>query len=201
MPDFRYTSNQHQGKPEKGKLAANSKLEALQILSSRGYIVSSIKQSSSSRSSTKSFFVSRLTEGSQHLSRQLATMVSSGVRIREALQVLSTQVLFSSERFRKIIARVVLDIEGGMSFSESLERSGVFEPLFTNLVKAGEAGGVLDESLERVADFYEGMVELQNQVKSAMAYPLFMMVFAVGIVGMIFLLHSSKFDQRFWRKL
>jgi type IV pilus assembly protein PilC len=111
-------------------------------------------------------------------------MVSSGVRIREALQVLSTQVLFS-RRFRKIIARVVLDIEGGISFSESLERSGVFEPLFINLVKAGEAGGVLDESLERVADFYEGMVDLQNQVKSAMAYPLFMMAFAVGIVGMI----------------
>ncbi|MBN2252361.1 MAG: type II secretion system F family protein [Kosmotogaceae bacterium] len=184
MPDFRYEVINIKGRSEKGKLAANSKLEALQILSSRGYIVSSIKQSSSSRSTTKASMFPASQKEVSIFSRQLATMVSSGVRIREALQVLSTQVLFS-RRFRKIIARVVLDIEGGMSFSESLERSGVFEPLFTNLVKAGEAGGVLDESLERVADFYEGMVELQNQVKSAMAYPLFMMVFAVGIVGMI----------------
>ena len=111
-------------------------------------------------------------------------MVSSGVRIRDALQVLSTQALFS-RRFRRVITRVVLDIESGMSFNESLEKSGVFEPLFTNLVKAGETGGVLDESLQRVSEFYEGMVELQNEVKSAMAYPLFMMVFAVGIVGII----------------
>jgi len=183
MPDFRYEVINTKGKSEKGKLAANSKLEALQILSSRGYIVSSIKQSASHASTRASMFPASQKEVSI-FSRQLATMVSSGVRIRDALQVLSTQVFFS-RRFRKIVTRVVLDIEGGMSFSESLEKTGVFEPLFTNLVKAGEAGGVLDESLERVADFYEGMVELQNQVKSAMSYPLFMMVFAVGIVGMI----------------
>ena len=116
--------------------------------------------------------------------RQLSTMVSSGVRIRDAVSVLSIQTVFSS-RFRKILVEVVLLIEGGMGFSEALEHTGVFEPLFINLVKAGETGGVLEETMERVAEFYEGAVDLQNQVKSAMAYPLFMMVFAIGIIGVI----------------
>ena len=109
MPDFRYEVINIKGRSEKGKLAANSKLEALQILSSRGYIVSSIKQSSSSRSTTKASMFPASQKEVSIFSRQLATMVSSGVRIREALQVLSTQVLFS-RRFRKIIARVVLDL-------------------------------------------------------------------------------------------
>ncbi|HAA86110.1 MAG TPA: type II secretion system F family protein, partial [Kosmotogaceae bacterium] len=117
-------------------------------------------------------------------SRQLSTMVSAGVRIRDAVQVLSVQPVFS-RRFRKVLTEVVLLIEGGMSFSEAMEHTRVFDSLFINLVKAGEAGGVLDEALLRVADFYESMVDLQQQVKSAMAYPLFMMVFAVMIVMVI----------------
>jgi type IV pilus assembly protein PilC len=183
MPDFRYEVINSKGKPEKGKLTASSKLDALQILSGRGYTVSAIRPIASQDNVRTSIFPLSPKEVSL-FARQLSTMVSSGVRIRDALQVLSTQALFS-RRFRKVITRVILDIESGMTFNESLEKSGVFEPLFTNLVKAGETGGVLDESLQRVSEFYEGMVELQNEVKSAMAYPLFMMVFAVGIVGII----------------
>lgn len=183
MPDFRYEVINSKGKPEKGKLTASSKLDALQILSGRGYTVSAIRPIASQDKVRTSIFPLSPKEVSL-FARQLSTMVSSGVRIRDALQVLSTQALFS-RRFRRVITRVVLDIESGMSFNESLEKSGVFEPLFTNLVKAGETGGVLDESLQRVSEFYEGMVELQNEVKSAMAYPLFMMVFAVGILSLI----------------
>lgn len=183
MAEFRYEVINTRGKAEHGKISAASKLEALQILSGRGYTVSSIKSTAYQNKYTVSIFPISPKEVSL-FSRQLSTMVSAGVRIRDALQVLSTQSLFS-RRFRKVLIKVVLDIEAGMSLHESLERSGVFEPLFTNLVRAGETGGVLDESLQRVAEFYEGMVDLQNEVKSAMAYPLFMMVFAVGIVGII----------------
>ena len=183
MPDFKYEVLNNKGKSEKGKISANSKLEALQILSSRGFMVSSIRPVAVQSRMKTSIFPLSPKEVSL-FSRQLSTMVSAGVRIRDALQVLSAQSLFS-RRFRKVITRIVFDIEGGMTFHESLEKSGVFEPLFTNLVRAGETGGVLDESLQRVSEFYEGMVELQNEVKSAMAYPLFMMMFAVGIVGII----------------
>ncbi|AKI97919.1 type II secretion system F family protein [Kosmotoga pacifica] len=186
MPEFRYEVITSSGKSERGKIVASSKLEALELLNRQGFIVTSIKPiAKASTSGGKTLFPIPTKEISL-FARQLATMISSGVRIRDALQVLSSQTVFSN-RFRRKIVEIVLAIEGGMTFSEALERSRVFDSLFINLVKAGEAGGVLDETLQRVSEFYESMVELENQVKSAMSYPLFMMAFAIGIVGVIVL--------------
>ncbi|ACR80547.1 MULTISPECIES: type II secretion system F family protein [Kosmotoga] len=183
MPEYRYEIITKDGKTERGKISAASQLEALQLLNSQGFVVTSIKPISKTRKRKRSLFPIQPKELSL-FSRQLATMVSSGVRIRDALQVLSKQTMFS-RRFRKILVEVVLLIESGEGFSDALEKTRVFDELFVNLVRAGETGGVLDEALQRVAEFYEGMVDLQNQVKSAMSYPLFMMAFAVGIVGVI----------------
>ncbi|MCD6160226.1 MAG: type II secretion system F family protein [Kosmotoga sp.] len=186
MPEFRYEVISSSGKSERGKISASSKLEALELLNRQGFIVTSIKPlSKMSTGGGKTLFPISTKEISL-FARQLSTMIASGVRIRDALQVLSVQTVFSN-RFRKRIIEIVLAIEGGMTLSEALERSGVFDSLFINLVKAGEAGGVLDETLQRISDFYESMVDLENQVKSAMSYPLFMMAFAVGIVSVIVL--------------
>lgn len=174
MPEYRYEIITKDGKTERGKISAASQLEALQLLNSQGFVVTSIKPISKTRKRKRSLFPIQPKELSL-FSRQLATMVSSGVRIRDALQVLSKQTMFS-RRFRKILVEVVLLIESGEGFSDALEKTRVFDELFVNLVRAGETGGVLDEALQRVAEFYEGMVDLQNQVKSAMSYPLFMML-------------------------
>jgi len=159
-------------------------MEALQLLTTQGFVVTSIKPVKKHRSKSRTALFPISVKEVSLFSRQLSTMVSAGVRIRDAVQVLSVQPVFS-RRFRKVLTEVVLLIEGGMSFSEAMQHTRVFDSLFINLVKAGEAGGVLDEALLRVADFYESMVDLQQQVKSAMAYPLFMMVFAVMIVMVI----------------
>ncbi len=184
MADYRYQVINKKGKTESGKISANSQMEALQLLTSQGFVVTSIKpaQRTKLRSRTALFPIS--VKEVSLFSRQLSTMVSAGVRIRDAVQVLSLQPVFS-RRFRRILTEVVLLIEGGMSFSEAMQHTRVFDSLFINLVIAGEAGGVLEEALIRVADFYESMVDLQQQVKSAMAYPIFMMLFAVMIVGVI----------------
>ncbi|KUK95337.1 MAG: Type II secretion system protein [Thermotogales bacterium 46_20] len=184
MADYRYQVINKKGKTESGKIAANSQMEALQLLTSQGFVVTSIKPVKKHRSKSRTALFPISVKEVSLFSRQLSTMVSAGVRIRDAVQVLSVQPVFS-RRFRKVLTEVVLLIEGGMSFSEAMEHTRVFDSLFINLVKAGEAGGVLDEALLRVADFYESMVDLQQQVKSAMAYPLFMMVFAVMIVMVI----------------
>jgi len=184
VADYRYQVINKKGKTESGKIAANSQMEALQLLTSQGFVVTSIKPVKKHRSKSRTALFPISVKEVSLFSRQLSTMVSAGVRIRDAVQVLSVQPVFS-RRFRKVLTEVVLLIEGGMSFSEAMEHTRVFDSLFINLVKAGEAGGVLDEALLRVADFYESMVDLQQQVKSAMAYPLFMMVFAVMIVMVI----------------
>ena len=111
-------------------------------------------------------------------------MVGAGVRVRDALVILSEQPVFS-KRFRRYIRNVVISLEQGKSLADSFEEQKVFDPLFINMVSAGESGGVLDETLQRIASFYESALALQNEVKSAMSYPKFILLFAVVLVLVI----------------
>ncbi|MFN6991264.1 MAG: type II secretion system F family protein, partial [Fervidobacterium sp.] len=80
---------------------------------------------------------------------------------------------------------VASDMKGGLSFSEALERQGVFDSIFINMVRAGEEGGVLDITLKKIANYYEGVNRLREQVRSSMAYPMFILGFAVLVVIVI----------------
>ena len=105
------------------------------------------------------------------MSRQLATMISSGMTLLRAFYVLEEQI--ENQLLRETVAAVREDIEAGLSFSDALERHPkVFSPLYVAMVRAGEAGGVLEESLERISDQLEKDDSLRRQVKSAMAYPI-----------------------------
>ncbi|HKH16537.1 MAG TPA: type II secretion system F family protein [Solirubrobacteraceae bacterium] len=119
------------------------------------------------------------------MSRQLATMISSGMTLLRAFYVLEEQI--ENQFLRETVAAVREDIEAGLSFSDALERHPkVFNPLYVAMVRAGEAGGVLEESLERISDQLEKDDSLRRQVKSAMAYPIVVMSFAfLVLIGMI----------------
>lgn len=113
-------------------------------------------------------------------SRQFATMINSGVAMVRALHILSEQT--KNPRLRKIILDIKLRVEAGNSLSDSMSRHNtVFDKLFVGMVRAGEAGGVLDEVLLRVATFQEASNKLQQQVKSAMTYPIVVGIMAIGI--------------------
>ncbi|MFN3327880.1 MAG: type II secretion system F family protein, partial [Fervidobacterium pennivorans] len=116
--------------------------------------------------------------------RQLETMISAGLRLVDAIMTLSEQEVFS-KKFRNILREVAADMKGGMSFSDALERQGVFDSIFINMVRAGEEGGVLDVTMKKIANYYEGMNRLREQVKSSMAYPMFILGFAVAVVIVI----------------
>jgi type IV pilus assembly protein PilC len=119
------------------------------------------------------------------LSRQLATMISSGMTLLRAFYVLEEQC--ENQLLRETVAGVREDIEAGLNFSDALERHPkVFNPLYVAMVRAGEAGGVLEESLERISDQLEKDDSLRRQVKSAMAYPIVVFSFAMMVlIGMI----------------
>lgn len=103
-------------------------------------------------------------------SRQFATMVNSGLSLTKCLSILSAQS--ESPGLRVIVADVQKDVEGGQSLSDSLTKHPkAFPPIFVNMVRAGETGGVLDEVLMRVAEHFEKENNLKAKVKSAMAYP------------------------------
>jgi type IV pilus assembly protein PilC len=131
-------------------------------------------------------------------SRQFATMINAGVAMVRALHILSEQT--KNPKLRKIIMDLKSRVESGNSLSDSMSKHGqVFDKLFIGMVRAGEAGGVLDEVLLRVAAFQEASNKLQGQVKSALTYPIVVSVMAVGIfiAMLVFILpvFSAMFSQ------
>ena len=119
------------------------------------------------------------------MSRQLATMISSGMTLLRAFYVLEDTI--ENTMLRDTVAGVREDIEAGLNFSDALERHPkVFNPLYVAMVRSGETGGVLEEALERISDQLEKDDSLRRQVKSAMAYPIVVFSFAMLVlIGMI----------------
>lgn len=121
--------------------------------------------------------------------RQLATMINAGVPLVRSLATLQTQT--ESQVFKKHIAEISKDIEGGTSFAESLDKhASVFSPVYINMVRAGEAGGILDDILKKLAVQQEKDASIKKKFKSAMAYPsvLIFITFSVFIGLMTFVM-------------
>lgn len=118
-------------------------------------------------------------------SRQLATMINSGLSLIRALAILADQT--ESKGLAKVLAQVRNDVETGLSFSQSLgKHPQVFPPLMVNMVRAGEVGGFLDEVLLSVATNFEKEVKLRGKIKSAMTYPTIIFIFAMlAMIGML----------------
>ena len=115
------------------------------------------------------------------MTRQLATMVSSGMTLLRAFYVLEDQV--ENPKLKDTLSAVREDIEAGLNFSDALEKHPkVFGPLYVAMVRAGEAGGVLEQSLDRTADQLEKDDSLRRQVKGAMMYPAVVLTFAGGVL-------------------
>jgi type IV pilus assembly protein PilC len=119
------------------------------------------------------------------LSRQLATMIDSGLSILRALSILAQQT--ENPALAKIVGQVRGDVETGSALSTSLAKHPVvFPPLMVNMVRAGEVGGFLDKVLLSVAENFEAEVKLRGKVKSAMTYPVVVFVIAIlAVVGML----------------
>ena len=118
-------------------------------------------------------------------SRQFATMVGAGLTILRCLIILEEQV--DNPKLRTIISEVASDIESGRSLSDALEKHPkVFDKLYVSMVRAGEIGGVLEMTLQRIATQLEARDSLRRKVKSAMTYPTVVLVFALlATIGMI----------------
>lgn len=163
-----------------GELEAESKQVVVDQLRQRGLIPLDIADKKSSveirigRKKVKSADLTIMT-------RQLATMVNSGMTILRALYILEAQT--ESDVLKEVLAAVRKDVESGVSLSDALERHPkVFNQLFVAMARAGETGGVLDQALLRVADQLESAESLRRQVKSAMAYPIVVLSFSVLVL-------------------
>ncbi len=201
MPTFTYVAKDKTGKEVQQTQEAASKDALVKQLRDQDLMISSIQEQRTAKVAKKrsfSFgFGGRV--GLKDLSiwcRQFATMINAGVSLVRCLDVLEQQS--SNPNLKEIIRDIESEVEGGATLSRSMGKfPRVFSELAVGLVRAGEVGGVLDETLERLAGFLESDLELRRKIKSSMTYPVLVMVVAIGIVTFLVTFILPKFIQLF----
>ncbi len=169
------------GEKARGELEADSKQAVSDQLKRRGLIVLDIADKRASREIELEFLKRVKLNELAVFSRQLSTMINSGMSILRSLYVLEEQT--EGKYLKETLVSVRKDVEAGLSMSDALARHPkVFSPLFVAMTQAGEAGGVLEDALMRVADQLEKDASLRRQIRSAMVYPTLVIVFAVGVM-------------------
>ncbi|WP_372790264.1 type II secretion system F family protein [Paraconexibacter sp.] len=186
------------GAKAQGEVEAESKQAVGDQLKQRGLIVLDIADKHTSKQINIALFDRIKPDDLTIMTRQLSTMVSSGMTILRALYVLEAQT--ENDKLKDTLVAVRKDVEAGLPLSDALERHPkVFGPLFVAMTRAGETGGVLDQSLLRVADQLEKDAALRRQVKSAMAYPGVVISFAlltlIALVAFLVPVFVGVFDQ------
>ena len=128
--------------------------------------------------------------------RQFATMIDAGLPLVQCLEILSSQQ--DNPSFKEVLLRVKGDVEGGSTFAEALRKHPtVFNDLYCNLVAAGEAGGILDTILNRLAQYIEKTMNLKKRVKGAMVYPTAVLAVALMVVGSLLIFVIPVFQKMF----
>jgi type IV pilus assembly protein PilC len=171
MSTFAFRALDVSGVPTKGEIDAETKQAVAQQLRGKGLIVLDIEeQESASAGDILDRFKKVKPDDLVVGTRQLATMVSSGMSLLRALYVIEEQT--ENDKLKETWAAVRKDVEAGISLSDALSKHpDVFNELYTAMVAAGETGGILDSTLQRVADQLEKDAALRRQVKAAMIYP------------------------------
>ncbi len=187
MATYVYTARKDRGGMLTGEASGDSKQAVVADLKRKGMTVLKLEEKRGALS------IQSLLESSTKIktrdkavfARQFATMIQSGLAVLRALYVLEEQT--QNPRFKKIIASLRGDVEAGMSLSDAMERYPVaFDKLYVSMVRAGEVGGSLDQSLNRLATQLEKDDSIRRTVKSAMAYPVMIASFAILVgVGML----------------
>ncbi|MDB9455615.1 type II secretion system F family protein [Dolichospermum circinale] len=189
MPTYIAVIRDSQGKARSEKFTANSLTEARLNLRNQGFVIQNIKefQTLASRLDIKKIqnsLVNVSVKDRAVFSRQFAALVNAGVAIVRGLGVLAEQC--TNPKLKAALIEISADVQSGVNLSDAMSKHpDCFDGLYVSMVEAGEIGGVLDEVLNRLSKLLEDMARLQNQIKSALAYPAVVGFLATAIfVGM-----------------
>jgi type IV pilus assembly protein PilC len=180
---FIWEGKTRQGAVQKGELAANSKEEVLALLRKQNILP--INVTAKPKELKLEFFAEKVTDKDIVIfTRQLATMIDAGLPLVQCLEILGTQT--ENKALSKVVGQVRSDVESGATFADALKKHPkVFDNLYVNMVAAGEAGGILDTILQRLAAYMEKFAKIKSQVKSAMVYPSVILFVAVAVVSLL----------------
>ncbi len=197
MATYQYTVRDANGAMIPGSVEAESESLLRRRLAEQGFTVVDIKETKTAKkkSATAGFGRIKLPDLVMFC-RQFSTMIDAGVSLVRCLSVLGEQTV--NPKLKRIITDLQGEVEAGQMMSKALAKyPSVFNNLFVGLVRAGEIGGVLEESLQRLAGFLESDQNLRRKVKAAMTYPMIVMIMAVVIVLVLVAVVLPKFMDLF----
>ena len=195
MAEFVWEARGRTGELRKGTMVADNEAAVQSKLRSQQLNPTLVKKKGLSLSGF-SFGSGVTTQDLVKFIRQFATMIDAGLPLVQCLEILSSQE--PNLKFQVILRDIKSTVEQGSTFSDALKKHPqVFDELFTNLVHAGEVGGILDTILNRLAVYIEKRQKLMRQVKGALSYPTIVMVIMIGVVGVLLTWVIPAFETMF----
>ena len=195
---YAYKGRDTEGKIVKGRVDAATEGAVVTRLRTMGVSPISISEAASGTGLQKELTIPGFSKGIKLkdiaiMSRQMSTMIGSGLSLLRTLTILADQT--DNKKLSEVLGHIRDDVETGVSFSDAMAKHSVdFPPIMINMVRAGEAGGFLDQALESVAENFEKEVKLRGTIKSAMTYPIVVLVMSMlAVVAMlIFIVPTFK---------
>src|SRR6201987_3582253 len=180
MPVYTYRGTNRAGAAVSGELTATNKLE-LQNLLKRQQITATKMSEKGREFNIPTFGAGVNARELAIFTRQFSVMIDAGLPLVQCLEILASQQ--ENKTFQKVLINTRSAVEGGTTLSAAMKQSPkVFDPLYTNMVEAGETGGILDTILQRLSTYIEKNVKLQRAVKSALVYPVGVLTVAAGVI-------------------
>jgi len=183
MPNYAWKGRTRSGKTQEGVLVADNKDAVIAVLRKQQIMVTGVTEKG------KEFALPKMggmisQKEIAIFTRQFSVMIDAGLPLVQCLEILGSQQ--ENRVFQKILFEVRQDVESGATLADALRKQPkAFDDLYCNMVAAGEAGGILDTILQRLAQYIEKIVKLRSAVRSAMVYPVAVIVIAIGVVWVI----------------
>lgn len=212
MSKFNYIATDASGKEVRSTIEAATQAQAIQMIRAKNLFPTAIGQADASKSAAAvkakktglnadlqlpAFLKPKVKPKDLTVfTRQLATLMAAGMPLLRSLRVLERQC--TQQTLKEALNTMSVSVESGNSFSEALaNHPKIFDNLYVNMVKAGEAGGVTELVLTRLSEFMEKAQKIKNKVKGAMTYPIIILIAAVGITTVLMLTVIPKFKEIF----
>jgi type IV pilus assembly protein PilC len=197
---YTYSGKTKQGDTKTGEITANSLDDAKTQLAGKGITPTLVQEK---KGFNLGEYLSSLGGGVSDqdiviFTRQFATMINSGLPLIQCLDILSSSISLENKVFGKAIAEIKMSVEGGTTFADALKKHPkVFDELYTNMVAAGEAGGLLDTILGRLAAHMEKAIKLKGQIKRATIYPSAIVIVAGVVISVLMIFVIPIFAKMF----
>jgi len=197
MPVYQWVGTNRKNETRKGEMVASNESTVRSNLMRLKITPTKIKKKPKDLFENVSWLQPKVKEKDIILfARQFSTMIDAGLPIIQCLEILHTQQ--DNKTFKRMIKEIKEQVEGGATLAEALKRFPKhFDDLFVNMIAAGEAGGILDAILRRLAAYMEKAAKLKSQVKGAMTYPIVTLIIAAVVLGVILVFVIPVFEEMF----